>query len=344
MPDTIFAITSTGTRLDLADGSGSLPFAVHNRTSRFVRGRAKVVSEEPAAAGWLAIDGAEERDFPEGATHSFTVVANVPETAEPGRYQFRLDAFSVDNPDDLYVEGPTVEFEVKARQPVAPNGGTPWWVWAVAALVLVAVLGGVAWALFGGGGAPAPALTGLTVEEARQELERVLDADSVLLVATDETVNRLDRNGRIIGQAPDSGQEITASDTVRVRVGVARGRMPNLGTLELGPAAAKLIEAGFLMDRVTFVGQTVSGSGAQTVTGQAPAPDETVPLDTTVRVTYRVPTGGGGGGPVVSGEWVLSDPAVLNAITKMRRQGVTPVPLQSQIPMMRVDTSGRRRP
>jgi hypothetical protein len=341
MPATIFAITSTGTRLQLADGAGTVPFAVHNRTSRFVRGRAKVVPEDPAAADWLKIDGPEERDFPEGATHSFIVVANVPATAEPGRYRFRLDAFSVDNPDDLYVEGPTVEFEVTAREPVAHNGGVPWWTWAVAALVLVAVLGGVAIALFGRGGVPAPPLVGMTVEEARNELERTLDADSVLLVAVDETVNRLDQNRRVVGQDPDSGQKITASDTIRVRVGVARAPMPDLRTLQLGPAAARLLEAGFALDRVTFVGQMVSGGGAQTVTGQTPAAHDTVPLDTAVRVRYRIPTGGGGG-PVVTGPAILMDTAVLNAIARLQQQGVPAVGVQHITPQVVLDTSGFR--
>ncbi len=136
-----FAITTTATAVPLDTGrQGRLSFTVSNTSGRPIRGRARLVPANPAAASWLSLQGDAERDFPAAGTQQYTVQILVPPTGPAGSYPFRLDVVGVDNPDEELTQGPSVTFTVP--EPAPPPKPFPWWIVVVAAVLLLAVIGG----------------------------------------------------------------------------------------------------------------------------------------------------------------------------------------------------------
>jgi eukaryotic-like serine/threonine-protein kinase len=132
-----FAFT-TATNTVLLDGSrrGQVAFTVSNTGGRATRGRARIVPQNPAATPWLTLDGQTERDFLIAGTQQYTVKLTVPPDAPAGSYNFRLDMVGVDNPDEDFIQGPGVVFQVP--EPIVEvKKPFPWWIVAVAAAVIV---------------------------------------------------------------------------------------------------------------------------------------------------------------------------------------------------------------
>lgn len=138
-----FAITSASNSVTLnAQRQGDATFTVSNTSGQAQRGRASIVSQAPASASWLTINGATERDFAPGGTQQYMVKINVPPAAPPGTYSFRLDMVGVENPDEDFSEGEPVAFNVPA--PVAaPKRPFPIWIPVVAVIVVLLVVGGI---------------------------------------------------------------------------------------------------------------------------------------------------------------------------------------------------------
>jgi hypothetical protein len=149
-----FVITATTNSVWLdPDRQGEISFTVFNAAGRPLRGRAHLAPQSEAAAGWLSLTGEAERAFNIAGAHQYTVRITVPPDAPAGNYPFRLDMTGVENPDEQYVQGPTVTFDVPVREPAKPF---PWWIVAVAVGVLAL---GILTAVFvlGGGEAQPPA-------------------------------------------------------------------------------------------------------------------------------------------------------------------------------------------
>ncbi|MBI3943401.1 MAG: hypothetical protein HY326_10350 [Chloroflexi bacterium] len=135
-----FAITAASNTVLLDDKrQGQTSFTVTNISGRALRGRAKVVPTDAAAASWLKIDGEAEQDFAIAETKQHTVKITVPAKAPAGGQSFRLDMVGVDNPDEEFTEGPSVTFQVPA--PIIKGGGIPWLIIAAIVGVLVVVIG-----------------------------------------------------------------------------------------------------------------------------------------------------------------------------------------------------------
>jgi len=209
----VFNITaaSSAVRLD-AQGQGEIAFTVSNASGRPLRGRVIVVPQDPSQKGWLTLAGDLERDFPVGGVQQFTVRVAAPPGSKEGQYTFRLDAFSVKNPDEDYAQGATVAFTVAKREKPKPF---PWWILAVAALVLV-VGGIVAWLVLRNT-VEVPKITGKTLTQASSILAqsnlKVGNVTSVL--AGNTSVDN------VLSQTPAAGQKVAANSTVDVGVGVA---------------------------------------------------------------------------------------------------------------------------
>lgn len=123
----IFAITSSTSAVALNHrGQGKVTFTVTNTGSEAVRVRGRLAPEGAAQAEWLRPPADNERRLEANGTEQFTVDLVVPPQAAAGQYSFRFDAVSVDNPDDDYVEGPSVAFDVVP--PEEPQGSFPWWI------------------------------------------------------------------------------------------------------------------------------------------------------------------------------------------------------------------------
>src|SRR5262245_29596891 len=137
----VFAITSTTDHVSLnTDGKGEVTFTVTNSSDRMIRGQLKIRSLEETKSDWLKVAGELERDFSPGSTQQIVVKVHVPGAMRTGKFSFRVDVISVENPDEDYTEGPAVS--LTAGLPAPPAKPFPWWILIVVcvSLVLVSVL------------------------------------------------------------------------------------------------------------------------------------------------------------------------------------------------------------
>ena len=138
----IFTITTATTDIKTdASGKASAIFTATNTSNKPLRGMARARSMGSTQQGWLEVEGETEKDFAAGGTQQFTV--NVKFTGpEAGKFPFRLDVASANNPDEEFTEGPAVTVETAA--PAAPvKKGFPVWliiVIAAAALLIVGLI------------------------------------------------------------------------------------------------------------------------------------------------------------------------------------------------------------
>jgi hypothetical protein len=162
--NSIFAITAASERVSVGgDGRGEITFTVTNSSARPLRGRLRVRPLGSTKGEWFNIVGETERAFSPNATQQVVVKVAAPPGAPAGKYQFRLDAFSVINPDDDFTEGPTIDLEVKATE--APKKAFPWRLIAAAAGAVILIVT-LTWLLWPGGGVEVPDVVGLDVAEA----------------------------------------------------------------------------------------------------------------------------------------------------------------------------------
>ncbi len=153
-----FAITAAANsiRLDTKQ-QAQTSFTVYNSSGRALRGRARIVAQNPASETWITVVGDAEKDFPIAGTHQYNVDIAVPPGSAPGSYPFRLDVVGTENPDEEFSQGPTVTFEV-AAQPVKK----PFPIWIPIAIAVVALLlvgGVIAFLVLRGGGESTPGAT-----------------------------------------------------------------------------------------------------------------------------------------------------------------------------------------
>ena len=144
----IFAITSSTSAVALSPrGRGKVTFTVTNTGSEAVRVRGRLVPEGAAQDAWLQPPADNERRIEANGTEQFVVDVAVPPNAPAGSYSFRFDAVSVTNPDEDYVEGPSVAFDV--APPEEPKGSFPWWILLLMGGLLL-VGGIVLWVMLSG--------------------------------------------------------------------------------------------------------------------------------------------------------------------------------------------------
>lgn len=227
---TLFAITAaTNTVVLDANQRGATSLTVSNIAGRALRGRARlaVVSAAPIPpaqvdpSAWLTIDGAAERDFAIAATEQIKVAIAPPAKAPPGSYTFRLDLVNVANPDEDVTQGPTLAFEVKAKE--ASWLQRYWW---VLLLIAIVVIGGIVAAiLFWPRKAAVPNVAGLSFADARATLvaaglksgEQIVTPDvavaaGVVIASTPAPGVELARGGEVILVISGGPLEVTIAD------------------------------------------------------------------------------------------------------------------------------------
>jgi len=173
-----FAVTTTATDSWKADAQGHAEalFTVTNTTPRPIRGLARAKPLGDTKQQWLSIAGDTERDFAAGATQQFTVSFDAADGAQPtpgarpasatpsgggagggvpaGKYPFRLDVASAQNPDEDFTEGPTVNVEVAAAAQPAKKSFPLWIIFVILGIVLVIGVVILILVLSKGGGKP----------------------------------------------------------------------------------------------------------------------------------------------------------------------------------------------
>lgn len=210
----VFNISSATDAVPLdASGRGNVMFTVTNATGRALRGRFKIKPLDAVGGDAIAIEGEPERNFNANDTQQVSVRLNMPPGTKEGKYRFRLDGVNVDNPDDDFTEGPALAVEVKGAP--APKKSIPWWIYAVAALVLV--VGGVVGYLFTQRSVELIAVSG-PYEAARQQLEGL-----GLAVEKVEEPSATVAAGQVIRQSPTPAEKpkVKKGSTVTLTVAAA---------------------------------------------------------------------------------------------------------------------------
>lgn len=137
---TSFAITPTTLSVAL-DGErrGEASFNVTNVTSRVLRSRAEIRADPTVAPGWFELDQPADGMLMEpGSTTKLRVRIAAPTTAATGRVTFRPLVYALEQPGELFAEGPAVAIEVPASPP-AKKKTFPWWIVGAAAAIVLAI-------------------------------------------------------------------------------------------------------------------------------------------------------------------------------------------------------------
>ncbi len=134
-----FAITTVNNKIDLEKGkAASVSYTVTNSTGGQVTARAKVSATDGGDDSWFQIEGDAERDFADNDTQQYSVKIAIPASAEKNSYKFKIEIFSVENPDEIFSEGPVIEIALKkAEIKNDDDNNFPWWIVAVVAAVLI---------------------------------------------------------------------------------------------------------------------------------------------------------------------------------------------------------------
>jgi hypothetical protein len=151
---TSWVVTTSAERLALnAQRQGEITFTVTNVTDVADRAVFEPVPGEGIDPSALTVEE-PARMIPGRGSAAFLVRVAVPERTLPGRYELYGQAYSAHlAPEETLGRSGRVVFEVA---PAPEPKRRPWWLLAVAALVVI-VLAVVGWLVFGRGGTPAPA-------------------------------------------------------------------------------------------------------------------------------------------------------------------------------------------
>ena len=128
--------------------TGSIVFTVNNKSGEVRSGTLSVQVAGQSLAEWFTIDGEHERGFDPVTSETVTIKIAVPSSVAAGNYPFRLRVVAVTDPDNDHTDGPATTVDVPPPPAPPDRKGIPIWVWIVGALVLLAVIGGLAWAFW----------------------------------------------------------------------------------------------------------------------------------------------------------------------------------------------------
>jgi eukaryotic-like serine/threonine-protein kinase len=190
------------------------------------------------------------------------------------------------------------------------EGGGPrrrtWLWWAAGALLVLAVLGGVAYAFFGGsGGVPVPQVSGLTVKQATTQVEKAGLKPKVVHQSS-TTVQK----NTVISTSPANGTLVAKGTTVTLTVssGPPKVTVPNVLHQREPVARSTLENKGFRVKEVTDENSTARPN---TVVRQDPRPDTSVTKGSTV--TLFISPGGSQIPDVVNEQIAIAQGQLANA-------------------------------
>jgi PASTA domain len=153
---THWAITNAAERIVLDDQKqGETTFTVSNPTSKADRAVLDVVTGAGTDQSWFSVADPQRLVTASGSV-AYLVKVAVAADAAPGPHWIQGRVYSADSaPEESSVLSGRIFVDVAAPVPAAKP--RPWWIIAVAALVVLVVVGVVSWVLVRGKGEPAPA-------------------------------------------------------------------------------------------------------------------------------------------------------------------------------------------
>jgi hypothetical protein len=277
-----FAIVPEPSSLKLnAQGKGEVRFTVTNKSGRPIRARAKVEAQDAAQKSWFRLDGEAERNFPsDNSTDQYLVQISAPPDNPPGKAAFHLDMFSVQDPQDVFTEGPMVSCELVKTEIVKKR--IPWWVYAAAAALLVIVIGAVLMLR----SPKVPDVVGMNFNDAQAKL-----SGAGLKLGQTNSRNTGKSPGTVLAQTPPAGDAIPSHKTVNLDVEQEQIRdvmVPVITGLPLTDAQDQLTKARLKPGKFTY---DASAAGKpNTVLQQNPRANIRVPLDTEVDIVVKADT------------------------------------------------------
>jgi len=221
-----FQVTTPNARLrSLKPGESiEVPYSVANISGGSRRGSFSVKTKDDGTAGWYSIKGAPASDFAPGATQQVTVaVAPAANAAPKEGYGFHLFVGLSGQEDTDFADGPEVTYAVAAGE----HKAFPWWI-VVAALVLIAVVGGVVYfvtrpqvsAVATGVTVPSDVI-GATPFGVAQEMAGLgVTADRITISCGNENLAGV----TVAATTPAPGQALAAGATLSLRLSNCRRR------------------------------------------------------------------------------------------------------------------------
>ncbi len=159
-------LATSGTTEAPGPSIGELTFTVTNPGPVEDRVVFEIVPGDGAKRPWFTVDE-PQRLVPAGQSVTFLIKVSVPAGEPAGPFWVQGRVYSADTaPEESSRVSGRVTGEIAATK---IKKSKPWWLLAVAALVLI-VLGVVGFLILRPGNRPVPALAGLTEEQARQRL------------------------------------------------------------------------------------------------------------------------------------------------------------------------------
>jgi beta-lactam-binding protein with PASTA domain len=151
----VFTVTAPTTAITLdGSGCGESSITVTNVASGRIDGRIRIVPSGQTKIDWLTISetpadpGAKpsanreiEGAFVPNESRQYVVRIAVPADAPSGSYQFRTDAYAVDEPDETCARGPDITVNVQ-REKAAVVKKFPMWI-PIAAGIAILLAGGI---------------------------------------------------------------------------------------------------------------------------------------------------------------------------------------------------------
>lgn len=259
---TSFSITTPSNSVLLNSNlQGHAVFTVTNISGRINRGRARVVPKNTAAAAWLKLEDAAERDFVIASTQQFSVAITVPPNSPAGSYLFDLQMIGVENPDEDLAQSPTVTFEVPAS---APKPKFPWWILIAAAVVLLVIVG-ILIAVLRPQPLAVPDVSGITQAAAERQLEAAgLRVQGVTFQASAAVPNTL-----VIGSDPAAGAQVEPGSAVSLIISTGPQPTPTpIPTLTPTAAPTATLGLSITLSPVTLIAHYPLQTNANDVTNQ----------------------------------------------------------------------------
>ncbi|WP_152363088.1 Stk1 family PASTA domain-containing Ser/Thr kinase [Microlunatus speluncae] len=200
-------LTASGTAEQPGPSIGELTFTVTNPGPVEDRVVFEIVPGDGAKRPWFTVDE-PQRLVPGGQSVTFLIKVSIPAGEPAGPFWVQGRVYSADTaPEESSRVSGRVTGEIA---PTKIKKSKPWWLLAVAALVVI-VLGVVGWLVLRPGNRPVPALTGLTEEQARQKL-----LDSGLTLGLVQRRHQAGSERTVIEQSVGEGAEAASGSPVDV--------------------------------------------------------------------------------------------------------------------------------
>jgi eukaryotic-like serine/threonine-protein kinase len=279
----VFAITSATDHISVnPDGKGEVTFTVTNSAARPIRAQIKARPLEETKSEWLSIIGEPERDFTPGVTQQ--VVVQLPAGTPAGKHFFRIDAISVENPDEDYSEGPVVA--LKRGLPAPPARPFPWWILIVVSVSLVLVSGLVYLLIPKKGEVPNVVVPVVINKPFKEAEERVIARG--LVVDKESKEDPEAKEEMVIDQDPKEGS-IKKGGTIKLTVTVP---VPPFKMPDFKGAGTSIKEAyEFLRDKYVKLEEKPVENGTEPegkILDQSPGKDAEVKIGDTITLTFAV--------------------------------------------------------